>query len=82
MNFDLGAWVTESLISGVKQGMFAREYAAIKVADYMLKGVLSPEQVEQISVEAVYTPPEIPVAEIPVDLPVEEPIPEEPLMEG
>lgn len=77
MNFDLGVWVTKSLISGVKQGMFAREYAAIKVADYMLKGVLSPEQAEQISKDAVYIAPVAPMAEVPI---VEEPLPEEPIV--
>lgn len=65
--FDLSAWLTESLISGVQCGLFAREYVAVKVADYMIKGVLSTEQVEQISIDAVYAPPEVPA---PVEIPV------------
>ena len=86
MSFDLGIWVTESIISGVKQGIFAREYAAIKVADYLLKGVLSPEQAEQISNDAVYAAPVQPEAVLPQEpvveidpetgLPIEAPLPE------
>jgi hypothetical protein len=58
--FDFSAWLTDNLISGVQKGLFAREFAAIKVADYMLKGVLTPAQAEQI---AAATEPPVPVAE-------------------
>lgn len=47
--FDFSAWLMESLIAGVQKGLFAREFVAVKVADYMLKGVLTPAQAEQIA---------------------------------
>ena len=49
--FNLSAWLTKSLIDGTNSGLFAREYVAVKVADYTLKGVLSPEQAETVAVE-------------------------------
>ena len=58
--FDFSAWLADNLISGVQKGLFAREYAAVKVVDYMLKGVLTPAQAEQI---ASATEPPAPVAE-------------------
>lgn len=80
--FDFSAWLTESIINGVKQGLFVREFAAVKVADWMLKGVLSPEQVEQISVGAVYVPPVVSEVGAPFDEPIIElPIEEVPIEE-
>lgn len=58
--FDFSVWLMESLVSGVQKGLFAREFVAVKVADYLLKGVLTPAQAEQI---AAATEPPAPVAE-------------------
>ena len=89
--FDFSAWLMESLVSGVQKGLFAREFAAVKVADYLLKGVLTPAQAEQIATDAVYIPPVVPAVEptpepiVEIDpetgLPVEVPEPE-PIVEG
>ena len=49
--FNIGEWLTGNLISGVQNGIFAREYVAMLAANYMLKGLISPAQVEQIAVE-------------------------------
>ena len=89
--FDFSAWLMESLVSGVQKGLFAREFVAVKVADYLLKGVLTPAQAEQIATDAVYIPPVVPAVEpmpepiVEIDpetgLPVEVPEPE-PIVEG
>lgn len=39
--FDLGDWVLDKLISGVKQGAFGADYAAVKIADYITKNVMT-----------------------------------------
>ena len=72
--FDFSAWLMESLVSGVQKGLFAREFVAVKVADYLLKGVLTPAQAEQIATDAVYVPPQVPVMGAPFDEPMPEPI--------
>ena len=73
--FNLANWIEQNLISGVANGVFARERVAIMALDYMLKGILSNEAVERIALATVYIPePD------PVDLPEEtdpEEIPEE-----
>lgn len=47
--FDIGIWLTENLISGALHGVWAREYVAMLAANYMLKGLLTAAQVEQIA---------------------------------
>lgn len=74
--FDFSAWLTENLIVGVQRGIFAREYAAVKVADYVLKGVLTPAQAEQIANDAVYVAPEVIEQGAPFDEPIVEIDPE------
>ena len=77
-SFSVSVWLMNNLISGVQRGVFAQEFAALSATDYFIKGILSAEQVEQISIEAVYTPPEIHVPETPVpEIPSEEPEPVE-----
>lgn len=51
--FDIGQWLTENLISGVANGIFAREYVAMLAANYMLKGLLSAAQVQYIAENTV-----------------------------
>ena len=36
--FDFGTWITDNLISGVKNRVFAREWAAVQLANYYVKG--------------------------------------------
>lgn len=63
--FDFSAWLTENLIAGVQRGIFAREYAAVKVADYILKGVLTPAQAEQIAAATEPPAPPVEIEEVP-----------------
>ena len=68
-NFSVSVWLMENLISGVKRGVFAQEFAALSATDYFMKGILSAEQVQRIALEAIYVPPEIPapVTEVPIE---------------
>lgn len=61
--FNIGEWLTGNLISGVQNGIFAREYVAMLAANYMLKGLLSAEQVQQIATDTAPAPYPEPVAE-------------------
>ncbi len=36
--FEFNTWVTDNLISGVKNRSFSREWAAIQLANYYVKG--------------------------------------------
>ena len=79
---DQSKWLAESLISGVKRGLFAREYVAVQVAKYLANGVLSAEQAEQIAVDAVYIPPVVeigapfdePIIDLVTGLPIVKPV--------
>lgn len=51
--FNIGEWLTDSLISGVNNGIFAREYVAMMAINYMLKGMLTSEQVQEIAERTV-----------------------------
>ena len=65
--FDLSEWVMENLISGYQNRTFAPEYVAVLTANYVLKGVLSNEQAEQIA-NATAVPI---ISDIPAELPEE-----------
>ena len=36
--FEFNTWVVNNLISGVKNGKFSKEWAAVQLANYYLKG--------------------------------------------
>ena len=61
--FNLANWIEQNLISGVANGVFARERVAIMALDYMLKGILSNEAVERIALATVFVPEETPEIE-------------------
>ena len=81
--FILSDYLTENLINGVKRGVIDVTHAALKVGDWVLKGMITPEQAEHIATEAVYVPPVI-TAEVPFDEPILDPetgLPIEPVVE-
>lgn len=43
--FDLNGFITTNIVNGVKNGTFTKEYANIMAVNYMLKGVLTEENV-------------------------------------
>lgn len=53
--FNLSEWLQDNLIEGTKKGIFAREYAAMLAANYMLKGIFTSEQVQEIAAATAIT---------------------------
>lgn len=65
--FNLKEFILENLINGVKKGIFAKEYASTLAVNYMLKGILTTEDIERFDSEAV-----IEVVEEVIEDPIEE----------
>lgn len=40
-------WLLNNLISGVKKGIFAREYASVLATNYLLRGLLTDEDIQR-----------------------------------
>lgn len=72
--FSLKEFVKNNLIQGVINGSFGAEYARIMGVNYLIKGILTEEDLQQIDKQAIYIPPQPPV--------LEEEFPEEELAEG
>ena len=70
--FSLKEFILNNLIRGVNNNSFSKEYASILAANYLLKGILSEEDLQRFDEE---TTKEEPVEEN-VE-PIEEEIPEE-----
>ena len=49
-------WLLNNLISGVKKGIFAREYASILATNYLLRGLLTDEDIQRFIEETEPTP--------------------------
>ena len=64
--FDFAKWVVSNLISGVKNGAFPREWAAVQLANYYIKGKITESDIERFETETYVPEPE----------PVEDVIPE------
>ena len=64
--FDFAKWVVDNLISGVKNGAFPREWAAVQLANYYIKGKITEADIERFETETYVPEPE----------PVEDVIPE------
>lgn len=41
MVFNFGEWVTRVAVNGVKAGAFTREWAALQLADYFVRGKIT-----------------------------------------
>ena len=64
--FEFNTWVVNNLISGVKNGKFSKEWAAVQLANYYIKGKITEADIERFETEAYVPEPE----------PVEDVIPE------
>ena len=64
--FEFNTWVVNNLISGVKNGKFSKEWAAIQLANYYIKGKITEADIERFETETQVPEPE----------PVEDVIPE------
>lgn len=49
--FNLKEFIVKNLIEGVKNGSFTKEYASILATNYLLKGVLSQEDIAKFDSE-------------------------------
>ena len=77
--FNLKAFITTNIVNGVKNGTFTKEYANIMAVNYLIKGVITEENVIEINSEIEEWEqslvPEAPVEDT-VEVPTEE-VPEE-----
>ena len=64
--FDFAKWVVDNLISGVKNGAFPKEWAAVQLANNYIKGKITEADIERFETETYVPEPE----------PVEDVIPE------
>lgn len=61
--FSLKEFVKNNLIQGVINGSFGAEYARIMGVNYLIKGILTEEDLQQIDKQAIYIPPQPPSLE-------------------
>lgn len=53
--FEFNTWVVNNLISGVKNGKFSKEWAAVQLANYYIKGKITEADIERFEAET-YAP--------------------------
>ena len=49
--FEFNTWVVNNLISGCKNGSFSKEWAAIQLANYYVKGKVTEADIERFEEE-------------------------------
>ena len=49
--FEFNTWVVNNLISGVKNGRFSKEWAAVQLANYYVKGRITEADIERFEAE-------------------------------
>lgn len=63
--FEFNTWVVNNLISGVKNSKFSKEWAAVQLANYYLKGKVAEADITRFEEEtAVPEPAEQDVPEV------------------
>ena len=61
--FEFNTWVVNNLISGVKNGKFSKEWAAVQLANYYLKGKVTEADITRFEEETYVSEPE-PVGDV------------------
>ena len=56
--FEFNTWVVNNLISGVKNGKFSKEWAAVQLANYYIKGNITEADIERFEAETYVPEPE------------------------
>lgn len=56
--FEFNTWVVNNLISGVKGGKFSKEWAAVQLANYYIKGKITEADIERFERETYVPEPE------------------------
>lgn len=69
--FEFNTWVVNNLISGVKNGKFSKEWAAVQLANYYIKGKITEADIERFEAETA-VPEAAPSEELTEDSIVEE----------
>ena len=49
--FNIKEFILKNLIDGVRGNVFAKEYASTLAVNYMLKGILTSEDIEKFDIE-------------------------------
>ena len=66
--FEFNTWVVNNLISGVKNGKFSKEWAAVQLANYYIKGKITEADIERFETET-YVPEPEPVEDFTEEIP-------------
>ena len=77
--FNLKEFITKNIVNGIKNGTFSKEYGNIMAVNYLVKGILTEDDVANI--DAQITAWEEEQASTNVDVPEETTIPDEPAVE-
>lgn len=56
--FEFNTWVVNNLISGVKNGKFSKEWAAVQLANYFVRGKLTEADIKRFEAETYVPEPE------------------------
>lgn len=71
--FNLKDFIVRNIVEGVKNGTFTKEYANIMAVNYLIKGILTEENVVDIDTQITAWEAEQATVEEPVGDPIEEP---------
>lgn len=55
--FEFNTWVVNNLISGVKNSKFSREWAAVQLGNYFVKGKITEADIARFEEETAVTEP-------------------------
>lgn len=55
--FEFNTWVVNNLISGVKNGKFSKEWSAVQLANYYLKGKVTEADITRFEEETAIPEP-------------------------
>ena len=58
--FEFNTWVVNNLISGVKNGKFSKEWAAVQLANYYIKGKITEADIERFETETIIAEADMP----------------------
>lgn len=56
--FEFNTWIVNNLISGVKGGKFSKEWAAVQLANYFMKGKITEADILRFEDETFVPEPE------------------------
>lgn len=58
--FEFNTWVVNNLIAGVKNSKFSKEWAAIQLANYYIKGKITEADIERFEAETIIAEADMP----------------------